>query len=276
MMPRADAVIAPDDRGFRYGDGVFETIALIQSIPYLWDSHIARLREGLDVLAIAADVAGLRDQVAQLAATTAITDGMVRITISRGAGSSGYLPTNAGDSTILVELTPCPTLVDAPPPSLSLYMSTWRRFPPQCLPTHIKCAQGLNATLARQEAQIHDCDEALMLSYSGHICEAASGNLFWLQGNRLVTPPLSTGCLAGTMRARLMQLWDDDVQESVMLPQELETIDALVMTNALRGAVAITHIHTPSQLYHFSQSAILARTCQSLIKKDIAITLSSA
>ncbi len=275
IIPREYAYISPDDRGFKFGDGLFETIAVVNQQPYLWNEHVTRLGEGLDTLKIQADLSALRSLCTTLITKNAMHDGALRLMITRGTGSQGYLPTHISAATIYIETMPATRLGTAQA-AISLAVSTWKRFAPDTLPTHTKIMQGMNATLARLEAAEQGCDEALMLSTDDMICEAASGNLFWLEGDILCTPPLTTGCLAGTMRARLLDLWQGECAERSITLEQLTDYNALIMTNAVRGAVPIRTIHTATQEHHFTQSEVFAQQCQRLIEKDIAQMLTNA
>ncbi len=252
---------------------MFETIPVIGGIPYLWDAHLARLQVGLERLSIPGKMPHLRQQLVALIAQNSITNGIARIFISRGAGSQGYLPTYASDPTTLLETEsnppPIAGLSDASDASRNLYLSSWRRFPPDCLPNDTKLMQGVNATLARLEAQQSSYDDALLLSTDDTIAETSSGNLFWLEGETLHTPSLTTGCLAGTMRARLLYLWGGTVTETMATLDQLSHADACVMTNALHGSVAISSIHSPAISMQFSDSRALAKRCNALIHMDI-------
>ena len=274
-MPRAQALISPDDRGFRFGDGIFETIAITSSQLYLWDAHLTRLQDGLALLHIRADTSNLREQVTHLITRNAITEGMCRIMITRGAGSQGYLPTHSGQPTIYIETLPTSQPIATSSPPISLWVSQWQRFAPDMLPTHTKIMQGMNATLARMEAAEHGCDEALLLSADGKVSEAASGNLFWLRDDILHTPALSTGALKGTMRGRLMELWPDTLIECTEPLGALRDADALIMTNAVRGAVAVKSLTHAAAIQHFEHSEDLAAHCNALIQKDIATILTN-
>jgi branched-subunit amino acid aminotransferase/4-amino-4-deoxychorismate lyase len=83
------------------------------------------------------------------------------------------------------------------------------------------------------EARDHDADDALMLSGSGHISEAASGNIFWLKGESLYTPTLATGCLMGTTRAAIMRLFE--VEEIHAGIEEFLAADAAFLCNVRHG-----------------------------------------
>jgi branched-chain amino acid aminotransferase len=270
LLPSSHASISLRDRGFRYGDGVFETIPIVAGVPYLWEAHMARLHAGMQALHFTADLQHVSDHSAQLIMHHGVQEGVARIWVTRGEGASGYLPTPHAPPTILLEVTSTPLqLTQQDPSPARLCMSAWRRIPPVCLPTYAKLMQGVNSTLARMEADAAGYDDALMLSVNGEVAETSSGNLFWLHGETLCTPELSTGALAGTMRARLMQIWQGDVQEASVHLEALGGISALMMTNALRGAVPIISIHTEHKTLHFPASTALAHQCQSLITHDI-------
>jgi aminodeoxychorismate lyase len=268
IIPKHQALISVDDRGFRFGDGVFETLPVIQGAPYLWEQHLARLQEGLEALRIEVDISAFIEPFLTLIAHNHIGDGVGRILVTRGIGSKGYLPTGNA-ATIYMEIVPdIPLIVnDTLPAPLQLWRSEWRRFAPSVLPSSVKLMQGVNATLARMEAQAHQCDEALLLSTEGHIAEAASGNLFWCKDDTLYTPSLSTGCVAGTMRARLMQISEMPVQEVQASLAELSGASAMMMTNALQGIVPVGSILNESLFFPASEA--LANRCRKWVQEDI-------
>lgn len=265
--------IDPEDRGFRFGDGVFETIAVIDRCPYLWDEHLARLQHGLALLGIDACLDHVEAHLAALLASSTEPHGTLRLIVTRGRGSAGYLPTHEGEATVLMTLNAAiPELANLPaiPEPARLWLSRWRRFPPDCLPVEAKIMQGMNATLARLEADRRGYDEALLLSTDGHLAEAASANLFWLDGDVLCTPPLATGCLAGTMRERLRQCWGGLSEERSITPEALAHMDAVVMTNSVRGIVPVEVIAGEGMSHcHFNGSVALAQCCIKRMLRDI-------
>src|SRR4051812_49078958 len=112
FFPKDQACISIEERGFKFGDGVFETIRISDSIPYQWDLHLARLKEGIDALKIPADLANLYALSLELIRKNNVKEGLLRISVSRGIGSNGYLPTtdNAGSTTLVIETQDFPSL----------------------------------------------------------------------------------------------------------------------------------------------------------------------
>lgn len=228
LIARVQALIPVADRGFRFGDGVFETVPVYAGKPYQWAFHRLRLQKGLARLRIAYDIAPLEEALGELIAGNGLRDGFVRIAVSRGSGSAGYLPLSEAVPTVVME-----TLERQPPfqRPATLWLSAIEKVSPAALPTDIKTAQGLNAVLARMEAQEHDCDDALMHSGRGMLAETSSANIFWLSASTLHTPPLSTGALNGSARHAVMRLSPWPVQETEAPLEALRGAEAVFITN---------------------------------------------
>ena len=260
------AQISIEERGFRFADGVFETVAVYQTVPYQWEFHMQRLADGLAALQISTDLSGLENICAELLERNEVLDGILRIYISRGAGSQGYLPfpLEGGDgATLVIESLPGPAEVKD---AVSLWGSGYEKISPHALPVHCKTAQGLNSTLARIEAIRHGCFEALQLGAGGHVCEASSANIFWLKDNVLHTPSLAAGCLNGSTRHAVMRLSPYRVKEGVYPLAELERADAVMLTNSAYLALPVASIAPQGWSW---ESAALATDFKHRILADI-------
>ena len=241
LIKREDAYISCQDRGFRFGDGVFTTIALIEQTPIFWELHQKRLELGLQILHINQDLSNLSKWVAILIAKTNAKNGILRIIITRGAGSKGYLPTNQSPPNIYIEIDETsPAILNQTSP-YRLILSEWRKPPPNCLPNNSKIMQGLNPTLAKMEAINSGYDEALMLSYDGFISEASGSNIFWLEENQLHTPPLSTGCLNGIIRQKIIAT--QQVEEKNITLEQLMRTSTAFLTNCVAGIIPIDSVN---------------------------------
>ncbi len=233
LLPSDQALLSVDERGFRFGDGVFETIALHGGVPYLLHYHLERLQAGLQAIHIPAPVS-LDEILREVIAANKAKDGIIRIYVSRGIGSQGYLPT-ATTPTIVVQWLQPAVKADA---AVKLWLSSVEKISPRALPTHAKLAQGLNATLARMQAREQGCHDALQLDAKGHISEASSANIFWVKQGKLFTPALTTGALAGVTRRRIMEL-AGDVSEAEATPEALQQAEEVFLTNASTGITAV-------------------------------------
>lgn len=259
LHPVEEARVSIRDRGFRFGDGVFETIALHNGVPYQFAWHMARLSRGLEALKIGFDPATLQPLCRRLLHRNAARAGALRIQITRGEGSRGYLPEGGGAPTVVIETSPPPP---PPPESATLWLSGHRKISPRALPVSVKLCQGVNATLARLEAQSHGCFEALMLNERGQPCEAGSANLFWARENRLYTPPLSCGLLEGSTRAALLRLCE--VTEAETTLEELQQADALLLTASSYGVLAAGALQP--QGHHWPDRALALRLQRRLME----------
>ena len=152
--------ISYHDRGFRFGDGLFETINITNSQPYLLTYHLERLSEGLEILKIAVDLSAVKEQLYSLIDRNNHKDGIARIIISRGIGSVGYLPQDCSP-TVSIETAMANPISRKP---VKVCLSSIEKPSPKALPTSIKLLQGLNSTLAKMEAKERGYFEGILLN----------------------------------------------------------------------------------------------------------------
>ena len=252
------------DRGFRYGDGVFETIAAYRGIPYQWELHHERLVQGLAALSINCETKSLEMIALKLLKKNAMPDATVRISVSRGVGSQGYLPVGSADATVIIETA----LRQVPPPDASsLWLSEIEKPSPKALPVQHKTAQGLNSILVRMQAAEHGCLDGLQLNAAQEICEASSANIFWLKGKTLFTPSLACGVLAGTTRAAIKRISPYKVEEGRFTLGDLEGADAVVLTNCNMQVMPVSELLPLS--WDFDGSVTLAKELRALFMQDV-------
>lgn len=220
------ALININDRGFRYGDGVFETIRVNDGNLFRFNSHLQRLESGLKAIKVDFDVSKIEASCHDLLNKNQIVNGFLRISISRGEGSLGYLPKEGNKPTIVMQTVEMGDVDNKP---VDLWLSSYRKIPDICLPANIKSAQGLNSTLARMEARENKCFEALLLSVDGKICEGSSGNIFWFKGGKLYTP--ENNILKGVMREAVIEKSPYDVVTGDFDLDELSDAEEVFMTN---------------------------------------------
>lgn len=236
LMAEGEARIPIFDRGFLYGDGVFETVRIQSGKPFRLEAHLARLETGLALLGIRIpdDPAGLRRHAVELIAANRCLDGVLRITVSRGVGSRGYSPAGAASPTVAMTLHPRPSHgADNP----RLITSRYRIYAgdPLC---GIKSASKLTHVLARAEAEAAGASEALLLNHRGELAETASSNLFWVRSGRLLTPGLGAGALPGVARGLVLELAARegvDVQEVCEAGTSLQDADEVFLSNVVSG-----------------------------------------
>ena len=234
LIETTKARISLQDRGFRYGDGVFETLAVQNGVPYQFEWHMKRLEAGLNAIKIQYDSSHLADQCRQLLYQNDGHDGLLRIQITRGVGGVGYLPSSKSTPTVVIETSFMPPQERK---TVALWQSSYSKISPRALPVNAKLCQG-NSTLARMEAAENNCFDALLLNETGQVCETSSGNIFWRTDGITYTPSLKCGVLEGSTRAALLRLCPD-IQEIEATVDELSKADAVCITNVVWKALAV-------------------------------------
>lgn len=237
-LPADKAKISIADRGFRYGDGAFETIAIYGDIPYLWELHMKRLKSGLNSINIPFNTKPLLDIARKLIKKNGISSGHLRIYITRGNGSVGYMPLK-GKPSIIIETVKGHRQPDK---DFSLRISQYRKIPSSSLPVGFKLANSLNSILARMEADKNGASDSLLLDIDGNISETSSANIFWFDGDILYTPSEECDILSGTTRERLIKISSYKIQQGKFSLNELMSADEVFITNASYGIVPIKKI----------------------------------
>ncbi len=245
FVPAEQAVVSAFDRGFLYGDGIFETLRMMGGVPLDWEEHWRRLASGAEMLKLKVPFASdfLRAQARDLSPQNELPDAILRLTLSRGVGQRGYSPRGADTPTLVMSLHPAPELGPRAP-QWRLHTSSRRVTEGDAL-TACKSANKLLHVLARAEAEAVGAEEALLLNTRGEVVEAASANVFWIEGGTLHTPPISAGALPGITRA-----WVLDWASSGKLPtiesraglDRLLRADACFLTLSSWGLIEVTAI----------------------------------
>lgn len=248
LMPANEAMLPISDRGFRFGDGVFETISLVHGVPLHWELHMQRLAEGLDALRISAPSLDWQAHAQQVLHANHAREGALRISISRGDGSLGYLPhPRSLTANWAIEYLPARPLPFAP---YRLWISSYARAPLCALPVNSKLSQGVGSTLALLEATENNCDEALQLSTNGVVCCGASASIFWIKGRAVFTPSLSTGCLSGITRGIVMSHPDIATHECESDLATLEHAEAVFIASSRLGVWPVSEIQPADYTFH--------------------------
>lgn len=202
-----DAKVSVYDRGFLYGDSVFETIRTYGGEPFTLGDHLARLERSAARIGILTPIAAadLALEVRRAVRAARNDESYVRVTITRGTGPLGLDPALARDPlrVILVEpLTPVPG---------ALYRDgvraiTTRLDRPADSAPGAKITNYLASLLAVQSAKAQGAHEALLLDARGQVLEGATSNVFVVQDGALLTPPEDAGILAGITRAQVLEI----------------------------------------------------------------------
>lgn len=233
-----DATVSIRDRGFLMADGVYETCRLFEGGYFRIAAHLDRLERSGSILGVPVPPAGELTTVAYgLAHRNAITDGSLRIIVTRGTGAR---------TTVLLTLEPvAPDWRERAARGWNLITARSRRPPTDAVPAELKTLGRPWALLARREAAAAGADDALLLSTDGHIAEGTAWNVFWRSGTTLCTPSLEVGVLDGITRATLLAIAPGQgfvVSEGRWSRAALEDADEAFATMSSLGIVPIRRI----------------------------------
>ncbi len=195
------AVVSVFDRGFLFGDGIWEALLVKQGQPFAWHEHMQRLADGIAFLKLTLPfpVDRLREFALELVKRNGMPDCMLRLSISRGITARGYSPKGAVSPATVMTLHPLPVRENRRTPKWRVITSSIRVTVGDHL-TRFKTANKLSQVLARAEADAAGAQEALLLNTDGFIAEGTSSNIFWIEGNAVCTTPLPAGALPGVTR----------------------------------------------------------------------------
>jgi len=241
----ADAVAA-DDRGLLYGDGLFETIAVRDGRPCLWNAHLSRLSRGADRLGIPRpDPRGLRVEAKRLLA--GVAQGVLRITLTRGRGPRGYRAPDAPVPTRILACHPGPDDDRRGADPRDGAAITLCRTPLGENPrlAGIKHLNRLEQVLARSEWTDPELLEGLMLDGHGRVVCGTMSNLFLVLDDALVTPPVHRCGVAGTVRGLMLEHAAAEgigVRVGDVSVSDLFRARGLLLTNTLLGARVVARL----------------------------------
>lgn len=247
------------DRGLQYGDGLFETIAVADMRPCLWERHYKRLQMGGDRLGISIpEPATLLQEIQHEIDSN--DKGVIKIIITRGAGGRGYRIDQDSAATRIVYFSPWPDYPDTAQQSgVSVRLCTTRLGYNPTL-AGIKHLNRLEQIMARREWDDAGIHEGLMLDADSHVIEGTMSNLFMLKDGILHTPDLSACGVEGVMRGLVLDLareLDLDVSIRRITLSELLQADSLFLTNSLIGIWPICEIEgTRFNLDYIQQNLI--------------------
>lgn len=239
--------VLSQNRAFLYGDAVFETLKVVNGKVLFIEDHYFRLMASMRIIRMQIPMnftlENLEQYILELADMNSCSDSCrVRFTVYRNDGGF-YLPTDRNVS-FLISTTTLESksyILKEEPYEVELFKDFY--ITKQLLST-IKSTNKLINTVGSIFADENGYQNCLLLNEEKNVVEALNGNLFMISGNRLVTPPLSEGCLNGIMRKQVLVLAKKteglEVFEEPISPFDLQKSDELFITNVIQGIQPIT------------------------------------
>ena len=228
-----EASVSAYDHGLVVGNGVFETLKVSPAGVFAVTRHLARLDRSARTLGLPPpDLDAVREAIAAVTADRVFDHGKVRITYTGGLGPLGS-EAPAGPATLVVAAD----AAQRRPPTTAVATSPWTRNEHGAL-VGVKSTSYAENVRALAEARTRGAGEAIFLNTVGNVCEGTGSNLFCVFGDRVVTPPLTAGPLAGITRELLLE-WTD-ATEADLTATEAMGADEVFLTSSLRDVQAVT------------------------------------
>lgn len=248
LVPPEQAFVSVFDRGFLYGDSVYEVLRTYRGEPFELDRHLDRLENSASLIGLSLPWprARLAEEVRRALAAAGNAESYVRLVVTRGAGEIGLDPSLARGAQVIIIAKELVT----PPPSayengVKVALVGVRRNLREAIDPAAKTGNYLNNVLAMGEAQALGAFEALMLDREGRVTEASSANVFAVRAGELLTPPLEVGILEGVTRQGVLALARElsiPLREVGLRPEDLFTADEVFITSTTRELVPVVAI----------------------------------
>lgn len=235
VLPTDEARISPFDHGMTVGDGVFETLKIVGTVPFAMSRHLRRLERSATALGLEVPDADLvRAAAAEVIEANGVDGGRLRITLTGGPGPMG---SNRGDegTTLLLAVSELAHSEQG----TDVMTVEWTRNERGAL-TGLKTTSYAENVMALARAAAADASEAIFANTAGNLCEGTGTNIFVGIEGRLVTPPLSAGPLAGITRDLVLEV-TDAVEEDLPL-DVLFDADEAFLTSSTRDVQAIASV----------------------------------
>lgn len=248
LVPQAEATVSVYDHGLLYGDGVFEGMRSYAGTVFQLEAHLDRLWESARAIALTIPTSKeeLGRAVMQTLQANGLSDGYVRLVITRGSGTLGLDPTRCVNPQIIIitdkiSLYPEEFYRDG----LDLVTASTIRNHPGALSPRIKSLNYLNNIMAKLEGLRAGCVEALMLNHNGEVAECTGDNIFIVRRGRLLTPPIDAGILEGITRNAVIALAGNEnipVAEVTMTRHDVIVADECFLTGSAAEVIPVVRL----------------------------------
>ncbi|MCA8956445.1 MAG: aminotransferase class IV [Planctomycetes bacterium] len=243
IVPEAEATVSVMDRGFLFGDSVYEVIRTRAGIPFAWPEHLARLHRSAAGLMLELDLSdgALTRRLVDTLAAAGNRDSYVRVIVTRGRGTAPNI-----DVSYATGPNTCVILVRELPPRRSgpshLAIVPRQRLPGHALDPSIKSGSYVHNVMGLAEARSRGATDCLFVNTDGRLSEASTANLWIISGDTVVTPPLSAGLLAGVTRGLVLEMCSREgipCVERDLFESDVRGADAVFLTATLRDIAPV-------------------------------------
>lgn len=248
LIDKSKACVSVFDHGLLYGDGVFEGIRTYDGLIFRLKEHIDRLFRSADAIELKIPMTKIELIEATIKTLRAnrLKDAYIRLVITRGVGDLGLDPRKCKTPTIFI-ITHKISLYPKEfyRKGLRIVTATTRRNLPEALNPKIKSLNYLNNILGKIDAIKAGTEEAIMLTYDGHVAECTGDNIFIMSGGELITPPADVGALEGITRDAVIGLakrLDIPVFERMLTMNDVYAAGEVFLTGTAAEIIPVVEI----------------------------------
>ena len=248
LVPEDEARVSVFDHGLLYGDGVFEGLRSYSGRVFRLDAHLDRLWASAKAICLEIPLSkeAVAKAVTDTLAANGLSDGYIRLVVTRGAGSLGLDPNRTKNPQVIVIAD---TIALYPKEhyekGLRIVTAATQRVQSAALSPRIKSLNYLNNIMAKLEGLRAGCVEALMLNHKGEVAECTGDNVFVVRSGILLTPPPDAGILEGITRNAVMELAHRagiDCREATLTRHDLYTADECFLTGTAAEVIPVVDI----------------------------------
>lgn len=237
LQDAGEAKVSVNDRGFLYGDGVFETMRSYAGVVFKIDRHLNRLFKSLEILKIRQSYSKteFKKAVYRTLGANGLKNAYIRLTITRGDAS----PTAV---IVVREFEGYPATIYRSGITATIANTRQNEYSPLA---GIKSLNFLNYIISKEEAKTGGFDDAILINTKGDIAEGSTSNVFMVKKNELITPSISCGILPGITRSVVIEIagrMKMKVEERRISPKELLSASEVFLTNSLVEVLPVTKI----------------------------------
>ena len=248
LLGSEEEVMSVQNRAFRYGDAIFDTLKYTSQKLLFWEEHYLRLMAGMRILRMEIPMSFtlefLENEILNLLKYNDLEGGAARIRITIFRKEGGLYTPQRNDVGYVIEAQRMSSYfyeLDENPYEVELFKDFWVQAD---LLSNVKHTNRLVNIVGGVFAKENDYQNCILLNNNKNVVGALNGNMFLVAGNTIKTPPLTDGCLNGVTRKILMKILnkssDFEVLESSISPFELQKADELFITNSISGIQPIT------------------------------------
>ena len=247
ILEDSEACLSVDNRGFAYGDAVFETIK-VNSKPLFWEAHYFRLMASMRILRMEIPMhftpEFLESQIMDLVDTQSEKAKSYRVKLTVFRATGGYYTPTSNAVKFTIALAPLDSdIYNSHTDSCEIELFKDYFIAPNLLSTLKTNNKAINV-VGSIFAKDNNYDNCLLLNTNKNIIEALNGNVFLVKDNVIKTPPLADGCLKGIIRDQLIDMISKsdnyDLIETSISPFELQKADEIFITNVIQGVKPVT------------------------------------